>query len=98
MTLSLGGLSSRWLEEAPDPVAARLDRASLRCEVDGHEPEPPAVPPRPLEVVHQAPHEIPAERDPARDRLRTRIDVALEVVDPARVLDGPVGLHRVVER
>src|SRR5665811_510341 len=55
--LSIGGLSSGRLEEGPEPVAARLDRASLRREVDVHEPEPPAVPPRPLEVVHQAPHE-----------------------------------------
>ena len=59
-------------------------------------PEAHRVPECPLEVVHQAPHEIAPQVDTLVDGFLGRPEVAVEVLDAARVVDGPVGADVVV--
>ena len=74
-----------------EPARAVLRRALERLEVDVDQPEALAVAVAPLEVVHQRPHEVAAQVDAVGDRPVRGAEVAVEVRDPIRVGDAPVG-------
>src|SRR3954447_12710147 len=85
-------------DEVAVPEARPLGHAPLRRVVDVHEPEALGVAVLPLEVVEHRPREVAPHVDPVGDRPRERSEVRVQVVDPARVLQGPVHHGAVLER
>src|SRR3712207_5792601 len=73
------------------PAGAVLRRALLRLVVDAHDAEPPAVPPRPLEVVEQRPQEVAPDVEPVGAGLQRGGEVVAHV-------RGAVGVVRSEER
>ena len=80
------------------PVRAGVWRAGLRGEVDVHEPEALAEPPRPLEVVQQRPGVVAADVDPVGEGQGELAQVGVEERDAADVRARPVDDRVVVGR
>src|SRR5690606_30783399 len=68
-------------------VGAVLQNAPLRRVVHIHDPEAPAVAPRPLKVIEERPDEVAFERRPLADRRVAGREVALEVAPPRLAVD-----------
>src|SRR5690606_39756330 len=84
-------------DELGVPAGARLHRPPLGRVVHVDQAEPLAVPPGPLEVVHQGPDEVPLERHAGLDRPVAGAHVRLKEVAPPGVVHGAVLGDLVVE-
>src|SRR5688500_8903050 len=79
-----------FLDQFAVPLEALLGGALECVEVDMHEPEAHAVAVGPLEVVHQRPGHVAAQVAARAQRTIERDHVAAVVLDPHRIVDGPV--------
>src|SRR5690606_5037599 len=89
--------SARTSYEARVRVAAAIS-ANRRLVIHIDDPEPLLASPRPLEVVHERPGEVAAHVCTLVDGLGDRLEVALEEVDPLRIVHLPVGGDHVIPR
>ena len=81
------------VDVAPVPEARVLDRSTLGCMIDVYDPESLIEAAYPLKIVEKAPHEVTVDGNAFAAHLIDLLDVAGQVINPSRVVDGSVGRY-----